>query len=63
MKKCNYRNCDTEILSDNADKTYCNSKCKSNEAKYRHRRRLNPDPVIGRPRGKYVRWSDIPYLG
>lgn len=35
--KCNYRNCNIQILDGRIDKIYCCVKCKRNEKKYRQR--------------------------
>ena len=37
MRRCNYRNCDEEIIG-RKDKKYCCVSCQRNEKKYRYRK-------------------------
>lgn len=40
MRKCNYRNCDKEIIG-KSNKRYCSINCQRNEKKYRQRLKKN----------------------
>ena len=56
MKKCNYRNCNNNVIEDY--KIYCCRRCKNSEAVYRLRDE-KPRGKIGRPRSVYKRINDL----
>jgi hypothetical protein len=63
--KCNYRNCDNSVeglSKTGTDKIYCSKRCRVNEKVYRARRKKNPNPKVGRPTEKWVKWRDLPTI-
>jgi hypothetical protein len=56
MKKCNYRNCNNDVIEDY--KIYCCRRCKNSEAVYRMRDN-KPKLKMGRPRSIYKRINDL----
>ena len=45
MKKCRYRNCNSEINSGRSDKEFCDGSCKRMEQTYRKRKKKKDEKI------------------